>query len=268
MSAVEVFRFDDSSIRTVLIDDEPWFVAADLAVVLGYRDASNAARLVDDDERGTHLVSTPGGQQRAIVVNEAGLYTLILRSDMPDAKRFRKWVTGVVLPSIRKTGGYAVTQKQMPSHPQALRGWAEALERAELAETKVAELEPKAAQAEHFREADGLIAVAQFANEIALWAREQHSVKVLHEQVRDFLGEIGLVIRSKGIRKNEPTAEALKRGFMRSKHNTIERSAGPQQKVSARFTPAGYGWAWDRAVRRIAEHGSLDKPKSVERQSA
>ena len=140
--------------------------------------------------------------------------------------------------------------------------------RALAAESKVAELEPAAAQAEHFRQADGLIAIAQFANEIALWARENHGVKLLHEEVRDFLGEIGLVIRSKSLRRNEPTADALKRGFMRSKHTAVERTAGTQQKVSARFTPVGYGHAWDRAVKRIAEHGSLAPLKCMERSSA
>lgn len=143
---MEIFRYDTSPVRTITIDGEPWFIAADVAAVLGYRDAHNAARMLDDDERGTHLVSTPGGHQRVTVISESGLYTLTLRSDMPDAKRFRKWVTAEVLPSIRRTGGYESGRlpAQMPTHPQALRGWAEAIERAELAETKVAELEPSA----------------------------------------------------------------------------------------------------------------------------
>ena len=106
MSAVEVFRYDTAPIRAVTIDGEPWFIAADVAAVLGYRDAHNAVRLLDDDERGTHLVSTPGGQQRLTVISEPGLYTLTLRSDMSDAKRFRKWVTRDVLPAIRTTGRY------------------------------------------------------------------------------------------------------------------------------------------------------------------
>jgi len=175
------------------------------------------------------------------------------------AVRTREAEIGRALPAVRQA---------MPTHPQALRGWAEALERAELAETKVAELEPKAAQADHFREADGLFAIAQFANDLALHAREKYDVKLLHEGIRDFLGEIGMVIRSKSIRRNEPTAAALKSGWMRAKHDTIERSTGPQAKVSARLTPKGWSHAWDKALARLAAHGSLDKPKSVERQSA
>lgn len=100
------FPFDAQNVRVVLRDGEPWFVASDVAVALGYRDASNAIRLLDDDEKGTQLVSTLGGPQDALVCNEPGLFRLILRSNRPEAKRFQKWVVSDVLPTIRKTGSY------------------------------------------------------------------------------------------------------------------------------------------------------------------
>ena len=102
-----VFSFNTSAVRTLLIDGNPWFVATDLAEILGYRDASNMLRLLDDAEsEGTHLVSTPGGVQELSILNESGLYGVILRSNKPEAKAFRKWVTGEVLPAIRKQGFY------------------------------------------------------------------------------------------------------------------------------------------------------------------
>lgn len=101
------FTFKTKSVRTVILDGEPWFVASDVAAVLGYRDAHNAGRQLAEHQRGTHLVSTPkGGSQKVVIINESGLYRLVLRSRKPEAEAFSDWVTGEVLPSIRKTGSY------------------------------------------------------------------------------------------------------------------------------------------------------------------
>ncbi len=100
------FRFETREVRTLLIDDQPWFVAADVSAALEYRDAGNMARNLDDDEKGTQIVSTLGGDQEMLVINESGLYSAILRSRKAEAKRFKKWVTAEVLPAIRKHGRY------------------------------------------------------------------------------------------------------------------------------------------------------------------
>lgn len=103
---IEKFNFDGlSEVRVVMIDGEPWFVLADVAKVLGYRDAANAGRVLAGQGKGTHRVSTPGGSQNLSTVNEAGLYRLIMRSNVEGAQRFQAWVTDEVLPTIRKTGG-------------------------------------------------------------------------------------------------------------------------------------------------------------------
>lgn len=94
------------SVRVVVIDGEPWFVAADVATGIGYRSAYDMIRNVEEDEMGAQIVRTPGGDQQMRVINESGLYSAIIKSRKPEAKRFKKWVTGTVLPSIRKTGGY------------------------------------------------------------------------------------------------------------------------------------------------------------------
>lgn len=100
------FQFGQQQIRVVEKDDEPWFVAADIATVLDYRNASDMVRMLDDDERGTQIVRTPSGDQEMLVIDESGLYSAILRSRKPEAKPFRKWVTKEVLPAIRKAGVY------------------------------------------------------------------------------------------------------------------------------------------------------------------
>ncbi len=107
------FSFEGAEVRVLTIDGEPWWVAADVTKVLGYRMASDATRWLDDDEKGTHSVRTPGGVQNVGVVNEPGLYALILRSKSSEAKPFKRWVTRDVLPTIRKTGRYEV----VPAHP-------------------------------------------------------------------------------------------------------------------------------------------------------
>lgn len=102
-----VFSFNTAAVRTLLIDGNPWFVATDLAEILGYQSAKDMLRLLDEDERGGgHFLPTLGGVQEHSIINESGLYGVILRSNKPEAKAFRKWVTGEVLPAIRKQGFY------------------------------------------------------------------------------------------------------------------------------------------------------------------
>ncbi len=107
------FRFESREVRTLLIDDQPWFVASDVSSALQYRDAFNMNRNLDDDEKGTQIVSTPGGDQEMLVISESGLYSAILRSRKAEAKRFKKWVTADVLPAIRKHGRYEDNEGKM-----------------------------------------------------------------------------------------------------------------------------------------------------------
>lgn len=105
---LQTFDFDENPVRVIEKDGTPWFVAADVARVLEYDSAKDACRCLDDDERGRHIVPTPSGDQEMTVINESGLYHLVIVSRKPEAKRFRKWVTGEVLPAIRKTGSYVL----------------------------------------------------------------------------------------------------------------------------------------------------------------
>ena len=98
------FEFENQPVRVI----GEHFVAKDICDVLGLSDANKATLTLDEDEKGTSIIRTPGGNQQMIVVNESGLYTLIFKSRKSAAKRFRKWVTAEVLPSIRRTGQYSV----------------------------------------------------------------------------------------------------------------------------------------------------------------
>ncbi|PLT16365.1 BRO-N domain-containing protein [Ralstonia mannitolilytica] len=111
------FDFEGRPVRVVTdAQGEPWFVAADVAQSLEYRMASDMTRSLDDDEKGTQIVRTPSGDQEMLVINESGLYSAILKSRKPEAKRFKRWVTSEVLPAIRKTGTYAAGAK-LPALP-------------------------------------------------------------------------------------------------------------------------------------------------------
>lgn len=105
-TAIEPFEFNGNPVRVVMINEEPWFVASDITTALGFTRARDAVRMVDNEDKGAHQMRTPGGMQEVIILSESGMYTLVLRSDRPDAKAFKRWVTHEVLPAIRKTGAY------------------------------------------------------------------------------------------------------------------------------------------------------------------
>ena len=109
MNQLTPFQFKDHPVRTVLVDGDIRFAAADVAKALEYRDASDMTRHIDEEDKGYTEVRTPGGKQRMLVINESGVYAATFRSRKPSANAFRRWVTSEVLPSIRRTGSY-----QMP----------------------------------------------------------------------------------------------------------------------------------------------------------
>lgn len=109
MSNIIPFTYNSQQVRTIIKDGEPWFVAKDVCDILEIGNANMAAARLDDDEVSqTEVIDSVGRLQNTNIINESGLYNLILRSDKPQAKPFRKWVTSEVLPSIRKTGSYSV----------------------------------------------------------------------------------------------------------------------------------------------------------------
>lgn len=120
MSGIIPFDYETNAVRVVMIDDEPWFVAADVCRVLAHTNPTVALSRLDDDEKqrldpkvwlGSSVAG--GGAQTINVVSESGLFALILTSNKPEAKRFRKWVTAEVLPAIRQNGAYAVPRQQL-----------------------------------------------------------------------------------------------------------------------------------------------------------
>ena len=116
MNEVKIFENQEfGRMRTVTIDDEPWFVGKDVALALGYKDTKNALKAhVDvEDKKGGWRITTPYGEQQMTIINESGVYALIFGSRLPSAKKFKHWVTSEVLPSIRRTGSYGMQTENL-----------------------------------------------------------------------------------------------------------------------------------------------------------
>ena len=153
MNKLTIFNYEGNNVRTILREGSPWWVLKDVCAVLGISKYRDAAERLDADEREPVRVDTPGGPQEMTCINESGLYNLILRSDKPGAKKFKRWVTHEVLPSIRRHGLYATDE--LLANPdfliQALQELkAERAKNAELTTTisiqeqQIAEMKPKA----------------------------------------------------------------------------------------------------------------------------
>lgn len=174
-TSVVVFRNDEyGQIRVVMRGDEPWFVAKDVCACLDLTDTSKTVSLLDDDERGTNTIRTPSGWQEMLIVSEPGLYSLILRSRKPEAKAFKRWVTHEVLPSIRRTGSYAIAGVPVPrfdSPADAARAWADQYEARLVAEKKAVY---EAARAD--------LAIATKAQIVA--GRDSYLMQQRHEDLR------------------------------------------------------------------------------------
>lgn len=142
MNEITVFNNENfGEIRTVRIDDEPWFVGRDVAKILGYANPNDAlAKHVDEEDRGLAKCDTLGGIQEMMIVNESGLYSLILSSKLEGAKKFKRWVTSEVIPQIRKTGSYHAPK----TYAEALRRLADEAEKMEALQKQNQLMQPKA----------------------------------------------------------------------------------------------------------------------------
>lgn len=147
MTDVEVFQFPATggSVRTIVIDGEPQFVAADVCSVLGYGGgARNAVSRLPERMRGVATINTPGGPQSVTVLNEAGVYRLTMRSSLPSAEAFQDWLAEEVVPTVRRTGGYAVAHRLPQTYTEALRELLSTVERKEQIERELEAAAPRA----------------------------------------------------------------------------------------------------------------------------
>jgi anti-repressor protein len=159
MNDVTTFRFNGATVRTLVIAGEPWWMLRDVCDVLGLSNSRMVAERLDADEKGVSQMDTLGGPQDTTIVNESGLYAVILRSDKHDARAFRKWITSEVVPTIRKTGHYGT---EAPTGPRLLAlAVLEAQRMIEEKDAAISALAPRAAVADRIEGAVGLKTLAE-----------------------------------------------------------------------------------------------------------
>lgn len=173
MNAITPFQFGDQPVRIIDRGGQPWFSLNDVCAVLEIANPRDAAARLDDDEKGVVTTDTLGGRQEATVIDESGLYKLTLRSRKAAAKRFTKWVTREVLPSIRSTGGYGAPAAPIDlADPATLRRLLlDHTTNALAIEQRVAELEPKAEALARLTDADGSLCVTDAAKALGVGPR-------------------------------------------------------------------------------------------------
>lgn len=137
MNNLEIFTYNNQGVRTVIKDGQPWFVAKDVCDILEISNNRDAVSRLDDDEKGVDFTDTPGGSQQVIIISESGLYSLVLTSNKPEAKQFKRWITHEVIPSIRKSGSYGQPMTHIRILQNAIQVLAEQEQRMQAIESQV-----------------------------------------------------------------------------------------------------------------------------------
>ena len=228
MKEMQIFKNDDfGKIRATEIDGEPWFVGKDVAEALGYgsgKSPSNAvAKHVDDEDKGVTEMMTPGGQQNLVIINESGLYSLILGSKLPTAKKFKRWVTSEVLPAIRRHGAYMTDEKAFDvTHNSS--GLADLLQQAadqlKQKDIQIERMKPKALFADAVATADTSILVGQLAKIL-----RQNGVQIGQNRLFNWLRGNGYLGKT-GNNRNLPTQRAMELGLFEIKESTFQNPDG------------------------------------------
>ena len=252
-TALQTFRFEDTRIRAGLDDGEPWFVAADVAKVLGYNHTPNMLRTLDDDEKGAHLVNTLGGPQKMTTITEAGLYQIILKREAAYVKdpaaramvsRFQRWVTHEVLPSLRKTGSYSLPAAKVPESDEELlsRAVLVATNKIQRLETRNRELasenktlKPKALFADAVGAAENTLTMPQMAKILSSHGFPGGVVKLYRK-----LREDHVVYRKNG--RNLPVQRYVDAGLFTARISPYEAKGHHYNGVTMLVTPKGSRW--------------------------
>lgn len=229
--AIIPFNFEGTAVRVLDQSGEPWWVLTDVCKVLEIANAPHAATRLDDDEKSTVAISDSGNLNAdRTIINESGLWSLVLTSRKPAAKRFKKWITSEVIPSIRKTGGYMLAAPEETPEELALRAMSVLQATVERQKGQIADLSPKAVALQRIADAEGSLNLTEVA-------------KALHVKRKDLIGWLGVhgwIYRRKGSGNWLGYASKEKAGYLTHKVN-IERMPDGEDRVheQVRITPNG-----------------------------
>ena len=213
MDNLQIFKNSEfGEIRTVTVNDEPMFCLTDICKALEIKNATDVAKRLDEDER-TRL--NLGRQGETNFITESGLYAVILRSDKPNAKKFRKWVTSEVLPSIRKNGGYIAGQENMTDDELMAKALMVAQNKIAEKDKQIERMKPKEIFADAVSASETSILVGDLAKLL-----KQNGVDIGQKRLFDWLRANGYLIKRKGADWNMPTQKSLELGLFEIKEST------------------------------------------------
>ena len=230
MNNIKIFNSPDfGQIRTIQQNGEPWFVGKDVAKILGYERADNAIRNhVDDEDKLMHQISASGQNREMYIINESGLYSLILSSKMPKAKEFKRWVTSEVIPAIRKTGGYIAGSENMTDAEIMAKAVLVAQSTIQQRDQRIKELEsdvaaakPKVLFADAVSASDSTILIGDLAKIL-----KQNGHPIGQKRLFNWMREQGYLIKRQGADYNSPTQRAMEMGLFKIKETAISHSDG------------------------------------------
>jgi len=227
MNNLQVFSYEGKEVRTVQRGGEPWWVLKDVCEVLELSNSRMVAERMDEDEKGVSIIDTLGGKQELTVISESGLYNVILISRKPEARKFKRWVTHEVLPSLRKYGAYITSEKleEIMNDPDA---WIKVL--TTLKEERQAKVRlqlqaeadrPKVIFADAVSVSNGAILIGELAKIL-----KGNGVDIGQNRLFERLRQDGFLIKRKGTDYNAPTQKAMELGLFKVKETAITHSDG------------------------------------------
>ena len=253
MNELKIFNNEEfGSVRSVMIDNEPWLVGKDVAVALGYENPQKAIRdhVFEEDKKMGERNVTPsiidnvGREQFPTFINESGVYALVFGSKLDSAKRFKHWVTSEVLPEIRKTGGYQMPQ----TYAEALRALADKAEEAERLQIENERMKPKEVFADAVTASDNAILVREFAKMM-----RQNGIDIGEKRLYKWLRTNGYVCKD----GTEPTQRAMEQGLFEVLERTVLKGDVPPKTVrTTKITGKGQVFFANKLLNR--EHANKD----------
>ena len=252
---IEIFKNEEfGRVRVMLINNEPWFVGKDVAEILGYSNPSKAlSDHVDEEDKLNNKSLSSLGQRGGWIINESGLYSLILSSKLPTAKKFKKWVTSEVLPSIRKHGAYMTneTLEEALTSPDFLIKLATELkkekEQRQALEKEQKKNAPKVLFADAVSGSNTSILIGDFAKIL-----KQNGVKIGQNKLFSWLRENNYLIKRRGSSYNMPTQKSMDLGLFEIKENTITKSDGDTLiTMTAKLTGKGQTYFMNKFIKKM-----------------
>lgn len=225
MNNLQLFNFEGNEVRTLKIDDEPYFVGKDVTKILGYKNSSKAlSDHVDEEDKLNNETLSSLGQRGGWLVNESGLYSLILSSKMPNAKRFKHWVTSEVLPAIREHGAYMTDEKafDVVNNKDGLASLLQqAADQLRAKDIQIEKMKPKALFADSVATSKSTVLIGELAKIL-----RGNGVDIGATRLFRWMREHGYLINRKGSDWNMPTQRSMNLGLFKIKETTINHSNG------------------------------------------